>query len=82
MPSGYTPTQEKILEVLADGTPHGRQELINCLDDAFADRRNLNVHLSNLRARMRPIGEDIVCRIVSRRICYQHVILLLRDNGE
>ena len=76
MPNNYTPTQQKILDVLNDGKAHSRQELIDCLDDAVADRKNLNVHLSNLRARMRPIRRDVICELKNRRIFYRHVMLI------
>jgi DNA-binding winged helix-turn-helix (wHTH) protein len=72
----YTPTQEKILVVLADGKPHSRQELIDCLEDTIADRKNLNVHLSNLRVRLRSIAHDVVCVLKNRKIFYRHVITL------
>lgn len=79
IPNAYTPTQQSILNVLADGRPHSRDELIGCLEDDFANRKNLNVHLANLRARIRPVGRDIVCELVNRRICYRHVMLI--SNG-
>lgn len=81
MPDSFTPTQQKILDVLSDGKSHSRQELIDCLEDAVADRKNLNVHLSNLRARMRPAGHDVIYCPRHRKAYYRHVVLISGDDG-
>lgn len=67
--NGYTPTQRRILAVLADGEPHSREELIACLGDAdgIAGQYDesayscLRMHISNLRKVLSAKGQDIVC---------------------
>lgn len=73
--NGYTPTQQRILAVLADGRRHDREELRLAIDELCSEQ-NLKNHLKLLRDRMRPRGEDIVCVIYQRRGWYQHVRLL------
>lgn len=75
----YTPTQQRILNVLADGMPHLRIELLGCLHDELGDRTNLYPHLSRLRTLLRPQGQDIVCELQRRRVAYRWVRLLRRD---
>ncbi len=85
----FTKTQQKILDILADGLPHLRKELWACcpsvqgMDEAsikeFA-RNRTNVHLMNIRSKLRLVGQDIVCEVVNRRLSYRHV-KLLRPNG-
>ena len=85
----FTKTQQKILDVLADGLPHLRKELWACcpsvqgMDEQsvkeFA-RHRTNVHLMNIRSKLRLDGQDIICEVVNRRLCYRHV-KLLKPNG-
>lgn len=77
----WTPTQRRMLRVLADGLPHRREELHACLVDDLGALSNIQPHLSDIRKTLRPRGEDIVCEIVSRRICYRHVRLIARRPG-
>lgn len=73
---GFTPTQADMIKMLSDGLPHTRQELFTCLRDDLARLQAINMHLSNCRKILRPRGEDIICELVNRRICYRHVRLL------
>ena len=76
--STYTPTQQAILKVLADGKPHKRGELIACLPDPLnRTPNNLKPHLAALRRLLRPQGGDIVCVLRYRQIHHQHVRRLL-----
>jgi len=55
----YTPTQCRILAVLADGKLHSRDELFACLNDDMTNLTCLRVHLAYLRKKMEQIGETI-----------------------
>jgi hypothetical protein len=72
----YTPTQERLLAVLADGLPHRREELMGCLNDDLAERVILQCHISLLRKKLRPVGQDILCEFAQRTYQYRHVRLL------
>lgn len=72
----FTPTQQRLLAVLADGMPHSQQELIACLGDSEATMANVHAHLAKLRPKMRPAGEDILCVVHNRQCWYRHVRLL------
>jgi hypothetical protein len=71
-----TPTQRRMLSLLADGLPHTREELHACLNDEQADLSSIQGPISNLRKLMRPHGHDIICELHKRAISYRHVMLL------
>lgn len=75
-----TPTQVKILHVLSDGLPHKFEELQQVLPDNLGSRKVLNCHLVNIRATLRPKGEDIICQFLLRQRQYRHVRLLHSPN--
>lgn len=74
-PNGYTPTEAQIMQVLSDGMPHTLTELKGCLDELSLST-TVSVHLTNLRKKLEPKGQTILCRYYNRRLYYQHVGLL------
>ena len=74
MPS-FTPTQQLIMDLLSDGEPHKRAELLNAIDP-LCTPNTLQTHLSNIRKVIRPSGEDVVCELRERGIWYRRVRLL------
>jgi hypothetical protein len=72
----FTETQQILIAILKDGMPHHRTELRNAIDGELTSFTNLQNHLSHIRKKLRPIGQDIICEFVNRRICYRHVRLL------
>ena len=73
----FTPTQQRLLKLLSDGMPHTRKELVKCLDDELTSLDTVNVHISYLRRKLRPIGQDIICEMGSSyKLGYRHVRLL------
>ena len=72
----FTPTQLRILQVLADGLPHRKEELHACLPDELGPLSNIKKHLAGIRQAIRPSGHDIVCVYFHRRTHYQRVRLL------
>lgn len=73
----YTPTQERILAVLADGLMHSKEEMCRAIDsERPEDVDSLAFHLSILRKKLRPLGTDVICQFYERRIWYRHVRLL------
>ena len=73
--SSYTPTQQRILDLLSDGQPHPREELLECIDDELSNPHNLPNHLCLLRKRL-PADHDIICQLLRNKIHYRHVRLL------
>lgn len=76
---GYTPTQNRLLDLLEDGMPHTRQELQALLGDPEAVNGVLRNHLSMLKRRMRKNnpGFEIVCYWgAARTLSYRMVRLL------
>ena len=74
--NGFTKTQQALLQLLSDGQPHPRKDLIACLGDSLADRFTLNRALKNLRPKLRTRPEDIICELKHKGIHYRHVKLL------
>ena len=71
----FTPTEQRFLDLLSDGQPHGREELRGLLNDSLCDLSRIQIHVSRLRAKLRPLGQDIVCEL-GGGIHYRHVRLL------
>jgi len=69
----FTETEQKMLDVLADGEPHTYKELQGCLYDEQGTYRNVARHMSRIRKRLKKKGETIVCVWHKRKHCYQHV---------
>lgn len=76
-----TKTQLRILHVLSDGLPHSRQEIHACLPDELSSMAAIQPHIVEIRKRLRPRGEDVVCEIGNKAISYRHV-RLLASNAE
>ena len=74
--NGFTPTERKIIAMLADGLPHSKEELHGCLVDDLGAATNVRVHIRNLRIKLRPKGEEIVCEYRYRKYRYRHILLL------
>lgn len=74
--NGKLTVPEKMLALLADGMPHLRRDLHDCLYDDSGKLSNIQVHISNLRRQLRPRGQDIVCEITPKGIAYRQVRLL------
>lgn len=80
MANGFTPTQQRLLGVLSDGRAHLRAELLACFDDPSPTSRNLSFHLTNIRQKLRPIGQDIICQLLNRRIAYRRIRFFTSDD--
>ena len=72
----FTPTEKKMLKLLADGLPHTRRELHAILYDDQGALSNIQVHLSRIRRKIKHTGKGIICELSSRRICYRLVHLV------
>ncbi len=77
----YTPTERRLLALLADGRPHSRAELHACLDDDLAAPRAIQFHVSRLRGKLRPAKQTVVCEIHRGAPHYRHVRLLEAEEA-
>ena len=77
--NGYTETESKMLQVLSDGMPHRREELHACLWDEAGCLKNICIHISRLRKKLRSKGQHIVCEYADRTYHYRHIRLLRAD---
>jgi len=69
-----------MLEVLKDGLPHDRGELHACLGDELAPFSAVRVHITYLRHKLRPKGQDIICESVNQRFTYRWARTLLSPD--
>ncbi len=74
----FTPTEQRILQVLSDGKPHHKSEFYECLFDDMSVDKNKAVtnHVLRIREKLRVDGYDIVCSLRYRKSYYTHVRLL------
>ena len=81
MANEFTPTQTRILHVLNDGKRHHKDDLYPCIEDELADHySSLKNHLSCIRKRLRPRGEDIIVELWERRTYYRWVRMLWPES--
>lgn len=75
VPRRFTPTQQRMIDVLSDGLRHTRKELEACLDDELAETHSaVSVHLTAIRKILRPIGQDVILEYEGQnRTYYRHV---------
>ena len=67
----FTPTQQRILTLLSDGYGHQAEEVLGCLGDPSL--ATLRVHLTHLRSKLQPNGQNIVVHILDGKTYYQQV---------
>jgi hypothetical protein len=70
-----TPTQQRVLELLADGEPHEPREIRTLLPEDLGPLVNVRQHLSRLRRRLRPVGQDIRFERLGLQVAYRLVSL-------
>lgn len=68
-----TPTQQRIMDLLADGKGHTREELHKCMPDELSSIANLYVHVHHLNRRLKQQGQEVVSRYEDGRYLYRHV---------
>lgn len=72
----FTPIQKRIIELLSDGMPHDRSEVLKCIGDPSADYLNLYPHISYLRSKLIQKNEWIVFESYKGAQMYRHVKLI------
>ena len=55
----FTPTEQRIMDLLADLKLHTKEEIRGCLWDEHADESAIKPHLHRIRQVLRPTGRDI-----------------------
>lgn len=78
----YSPTERRMLAVLADGMPHSRKELHACLLDDMGALSNIQPHIKSLRPKLQRKGQFIVCELYNGSPHYRQVRLLINPNRE
>lgn len=65
---GFTKTETKMLNVLADGKRHERDELCSCLP---LGNGSVKSHLYNLRKKLEASGTTVICELYKGGIYYR-----------
>ena len=69
-----TPSQTILYNILQDGMPHHKSELLAALDpEGMMENSTFHWHLSKLREKIRPGGHDIICQLIHRQHKYRIV---------
>ena len=55
-----TPTESRIVQMLSVRACT-TADLVLCLGDEYAEEATIRVHIANLRKKLRPGGNDIIC---------------------
>ena len=84
MAAEFSPVEQRILKVLADGLSHTKAELMECLyDDEHADGNTIHVHLTGLRKKLLKKSHTIICdRQGSDHPTWRHVVLVKPGSAE
>lgn len=82
----FTDRERQILEVLKDGRRHFKQTIFENLftDENFRPQATITAleqQVSNLRKKMEPMGETILCERYNHRSHYRWVRLLRGSGG-
>ena len=78
--NGWTPTQRRLMDVLGDGEPHTREQLVACLEDSQSEWRNVNPHLVAIRKRLRLERQDVICQVLKRQFLYRLIAFPYRGK--
>lgn len=78
----FTPTERKIIHLLSDGRRHLNIEVARVVDPEVLSTKGLKMHFKNLRSKLNPIGQEIVCIRYFGKYYYQHVRFLKNPNEE
>lgn len=70
----FTKTEQLILEVLSDGKPHHRSEIMEKAD--LMSMSSVSEHICRIRKKLVRVGQTIPCVLTGRKIHYQHLRLL------
>jgi hypothetical protein len=74
----FSPTQKRIVELLSDGMLHSKEELYGLLLTANCVN-HVQMHISNIRKVLRPVGQDIICTYKGTLTFYRLVRYLNRQ---
>ncbi len=74
----FSPTQQRIVDLLSDGLLHSKEQIYGMLLTANSVN-HIQMHISNIRKIIRPRGQDISCTLLGGNSFYQLVRLLNRQ---
>lgn len=67
-----TPTEQRLFDLLSDGGPHTKDQLVKVVDaDGLVEWGSVKVHISNIRVKIRAGGLEIVSRGGGPAVTYQ-----------
>lgn len=59
-PLSFTPTQQRMIDILQDGRPHTKTELFECLPDQCSSHKAVNLHLLKINKKLATRGQRIL----------------------
>ena len=68
-----SPTEQRIYDLLADGEPHRKEEVLSVFDDELATNNQLYVTVYKLKLKLRTVGEDLIAQSFGKWVGYRRV---------
>lgn len=78
----FTPTELRILEVLRDGRPKTKKEVMDSIDGEFTSASTYHKHIQRLREKLLMRGETILHVCIARWTIRVQWVRLLPLDGE
>ena len=78
-PDRFSPTEQRIMNLLADGLWHDRREIKLLIGDELAGMQNVSKHILSAKKKIAK-SQDVLCVIIGRQIGYRWVRLLLSEE--
>ncbi len=81
-PSGYTPIEQRMINLLSDGIRHSYEEMFQCLDDELAGNTAVLFHITNLKNKLAKKGFGITSQRENKVTYYRMVRFIGKSSEE
>ena len=75
-----TPTERRLYDMLSDGEPHTKEELQTCMSDTLTGQQVMQVHLVNMRPKIRSRGLGVLTQTIKGKLHYRMVQFISRST--
>lgn len=77
----WTPIEQRIIDLMSDGMPHSRLEIIQCtFDPEYTEWNAMLQHIMHINHKLKGTGTVIHCVRQGMNHSYRHVRLLVPDH--
>lgn len=75
-----TATERRLYDLFSDGEPHTKDELLGCMSDNLTGTATMQVHLTNLRPKIRDRGLGILTQFIRGKVHYRMVQFICKSD--